>query len=65
MNKEEIEKEARKAYIRAVEYKVKEYQGKNFVEWHYWKEKLEELEPDNPMLKEGFHGKPYTSGYYS
>ena len=65
MNKEGLKEETRKAFIRAVAGKVKEYQGKNFVEWHYWKEKLEELKPDNPILKEGFHSLPYTSGYYS
>jgi len=53
------------AFILKVELRIKKYQGNNFQEWCYWKEALERVDPDNPLLLVGFHGLPYTGSYYS
>ena len=59
MEDEELEEIARKLYIQAVEQKVREYQSRDFRMWHYWKNRLQEVDPDNPLLEVGFHGLPY------
>ena len=65
MNEEKVHDELMGAFIIKIELRIKKYQGNNFDEWHYWKEKLGRIDPDNPLLLIGFHGKPYTGGYYS
>jgi len=62
MKKEELEEMTRDAFIQAVERKVLEYQGKDFNEWHYYYKKLQEVDPDNPLLEVGFHGLPFIGG---
>jgi hypothetical protein len=61
VKKEELNKEAKRVFIELLAEKVKQHQGKNFQEWYYWKRKLEEADPDNPLLEKGFHGLPYNS----
>jgi len=40
--------------------KVREYQGKDFQKWYYWKKRLEKADPGNPLLEKGFRGLPYS-----
>jgi hypothetical protein len=60
MKTDEIDEEARDAFIQAVERMVLEYQCKDFNRWHYYRNMLQEVDPDNPLLEVGFHGLPFT-----
>ena len=63
MKKEELEKMTRDAFIQAVKRMVLHYQCKDFNEWHYYRNMLQEVDPDNPLLEVGFHGLPYFGGF--
>ena len=62
MKTDEIDEEERDAFIQAVERMVLEYQCKDFHRWHYYRNMLQEVDPDNPLLEVGFHGLPYFGG---
>ena len=62
MKTDEIDEEERDAFIQAVERMVLEYQCKDFHRWHYYRNMLKEVDPDNPLLEVGFHGLPYFGG---
>ena len=61
MKTDEIDEE-RNAFIQAVERMVLEYQCIDFHRWHYYRNMLQEVDPDNPLLEVGFHGLPYFGG---
>ena len=62
MERDEDNDEERDAFIQAVERMVLEYQCKDFHRWHYYRNMLQEVDPDNPLLEVGFHGLPYFGG---
>lgn len=62
MEDEELEEITKEAFIQAVERMVLEYQCKDFNRWHYYRNMLQEVDPNNPLLEVGFHGLPYFGG---
>ena len=62
MEDEELEEITKEAFIQAVERMVLEYQCKDFNKWHYYRNMLQEVDPDNHLLEVGFHGLPYFGG---
>jgi hypothetical protein len=45
--------------VEELEKKVKRYQAKDFKKWREAVEKLAKIDPQNPLCKVGFYGKPY------
>jgi len=59
---DELDEIDRELYIIEIERRILKYQCKDFNMWHYWNNRLKEVDPYNPLLEVGFHGLPYFGG---